>query len=113
MTTQEVWDHHVGGFVARDVPMVVEDYTEDSILIVNGETYTGTNAIGKWFADLFVELPKDCAFDLTHCIVLDKNVYIIWNAESDTMVYEFVSDTFTIEDGKISLQTIACVKRAK
>lgn len=57
-TTQEVWDHHVTGFV-------------------------------------------------------EKNVYIVWDAESDSVVYEFATDTFTIEAGKITLQTIGYVKRNK
>ena len=36
-TTQDVFDHHVQGFVARDVDTVLEDYTDDSIVIANGE----------------------------------------------------------------------------
>ena len=112
-TTQQVWDHHGEGFVSRDVPMVLEDYTENSVLIANGDTYKGVAAITKFFTDLFVELPRDCAFDLTKCIVLDKNVFIMWNAESDKVAIEFATDTFTIEDGKITLQTIAFVKRVK
>ena len=112
-TTQEVWDHHVQGFGTRDVPMVLEDYTEDSVVIVNGDTLKGLGAIGSLYTTLFNELPEDCAFDLPVCIVLDKNVYIIWNAESDTAIYEFATDTFTIEDGKITFQTIGFVKREK
>ncbi len=112
-TTQEVWDHHVEGFVARDVPKVLQDYTDGSTLIANGESYAGRDRIAQFFNDLFGELPKDCAFDLTNCIVMDKNVYITWNAESASTAYDFATDTFTIEDGKISLQTIGYVKRAK
>ena len=113
MTTQEVWNHHVDGFVARDVPMVLEDYTENSVLIANGTIYNGVDAITDFFTDLFVKLPKDCSFDLTECIVLDKNVFIMWKAESDTVAYEFATDTFTIENGKITLQTFGCVMRTK
>ena len=112
-TTQEVFDHHVQGFVARDVPMVLEDYTDTSVVIANGTMCTGLAAIGQLFQDLFVELPKDCAFDLTHCTVLDENVYIMWRAESDAVAYDFATDTFTIKDGKITLQTIGFVKRTK
>ena len=113
MTTQEVWDHHVEGFVARDVQMVLEDYTEDSVVISNGETYRGLEGVAEFFSDLFVELPEGAAFDLTSCVVLEKNVFIIWNGESDTVVYEFATDTFTIEEGKITLQTVGYVKRDK
>ena len=31
-TTQDIWDHHVQGFVARDVSMVLEDFTDDSLV---------------------------------------------------------------------------------
>ena len=112
-TTQEVWDHHVAGFVKRDVPMVLEDFTDTSILIANGDLHKGPAEIGRFFEGLFVELPKDCSVDVTSCVVLEKNVYIIWNAESDSVVYEFATDTFTIEAGKIALQTVGYVKRSK
>ena len=112
-TTQEVWDHHVEGFVARDVPRVLEDYRDDSVVIANGQISKGREAIGQFFRNLFSELPKDCAFDLPHCTVLDENVYILWIAESDTTAYDFATDTFTIKDGKITLQTIGFVKRTK
>ena len=112
-TTQEVWDHHVEGFVERDVPKVIEDYTDSSVVIANGERYSGREQIGHLFRDLFRELPRDCAFELTHCTVLDENVYIMWTAESDAVAYDFATDTFTIKDGKITLQTIGRVKRTK
>ena len=112
-TAQEVWDHHAQAFVARDLRMILEDYTDRSVVISNGQIYTGVEGVSRFFKDLFVDLPKGSAFDLTKCIVLNKNVYIMWIAESDTVVYDFATDTFTIEDGKISLQTVGFVKRTK
>ena len=112
-TTQDIWDHHVQGFVARDVSMVLEDFTDDSLVIANGKMFKGREAIKQFFRDLFEELPKDCVFDLTHCTVLDENVFITWTAESDRVAYDFATDTFTIRDGKITLQTVGFVKRTK
>jgi len=112
-TTQEVWEHHAGGFIGRDVAMVLEDYTEASVLIENGEVYKGLEAIGAWFSNLFVALPKDCAFDLTNCTILDDHIYITWTAESETLAIEFATDTFAVKDGKITLQTIGVIKRSK
>ena len=112
-TTQEVFDHHVQGFVERSVPMVLEDFTEDSAVIVNGQLFEGLDQIGAVFTQVFSELPADCDFALTECIVRDRFVYILWNAESDTHVYEFVTDTFVVEDGKITLQTVGAVNRSK
>ena len=112
-TTQEVFDHHVQGFVARDVAAVLEDFTDDSIVIANGEMSEGREAIGGFFRTLFEELPKDCAFDLTHCTVLRDHVYIMWTAEGDSAIYDFATDTFAVQEGKITLQTIGFVKRTK
>jgi hypothetical protein len=112
-TTQEVFDHHVQGFVERSVPMVLEDFIEDSALIENGQVFEGLGQIAAVFTQVFTELPADCDFVLTECIVRDRFVYIVWNAESNTHVYEFAADTFVIEDGKITLQTVGAVVRAK
>ena len=73
-TTEEVWNHHLESFGARDVAECLKDFTEDSLLIVNGEQHKGTEAIGKVFAGLFEALPAGCAFDLTHCTVLDDSI---------------------------------------
>ena len=112
-TTQEVFDHHVQAFGARDVQMTLEDFREDSLVIVNGETYRGLDAIAAVFTAVYADLPADCKFELTDCVVHDRYVYIIWNAESDSVAYEFATDTFLIEDGKISVQTVGAVRREK
>lgn len=112
-TTQEVFDHHVGGFVARDVSMVLEDYTDDSVLISNGKLFEGTAEIGTFYSELFDELPADCQFALPECVVRDRFVYIVWNGESDTVVYDFATDTFVVENGKVVFQTVGFVKRSK
>ena len=91
----------------------VGSWTDDSIVIANGEMSKGLEAIGGFFRALFEELPKDCAFDLTHCTVLSEHVYIMWTAESDSVIYDFATDTFAVQDGKITLQTIGFVKRTK
>jgi len=69
--------------------------------------------IESFFQGLSDELPKDCAFDLPHCAVFCENVCILWTAESETIVCDFAADTFTIKDGRITLQTIGFVKRSK
>jgi len=112
-TTQDVWNHHVQSFVARDVAMALEDFTDDSVVMANGEMFKGRKRIGQFFRSLFEELPEGCAFDLTHCTVLEDNVFITWTAESDTVAYDYAADTFVIKDGKITLQTVGSVKRTK
>lgn len=92
-STQEAFDHHVQGFVARDVSVVVKDFDEGSLVIAKGEIFRGLAAVRDYSTELFEELPKDCDFEITECIVLDKSVYIVSNAESETVVYDFATDT--------------------
>lgn len=112
-TTQEVFDHHVQGFVARDVPMILEDFTDASLVIANGQVFEGLGEIEGIFNEIFAQLPAGCQFSLTDCIVRDRFVYIVWNAESDTHIYDFATDTFVIEDGKITIQTVGSVSHTK
>ena len=45
MSTQAVLDHHLGSFGAGDVDATMEDYTDDSILVLTDATLTGRDAI--------------------------------------------------------------------
>lgn len=112
-TTEQVWNHHLESFGARDVAECMKDFTEDSLLIVNGEQHKGTEAIGTVFGGLFEALPAGCAFELTNCTILDDAIYITWNAESDALKVPFATDTFIIKDGKIAVQTVGAVMEPK
>ena len=58
-STQEAFDHHVQGFVARDVSVVVKDFDEGSLVIAKGEIFRGLAAVRDYSTELFEELPKD------------------------------------------------------
>jgi len=112
-TTEQVWEHHAATFLARDLDGVLEDYSDDTVLVLNGEKFVGREAIGKVYAGLFEELPKDCDFELPNCVIEGQHIYITWKAESDKVRYEFATDTFFIDAGKIAFQTIGAVKQTK
>ena len=49
--------------------------------------------------------------DATH--ISGDVAYIVWHAETADNVYEYASDTFVIQDGKIRTQTLAFKATAK
>lgn len=105
-TTDDVWQHHIDAWVARDLDGIVSDYTDDSVLILNNEIYQGTDEIRNVFAQLF-EIFDHGDNIIDEPIVLDRYVYIIWHFTPEGSTEHYGTDTFLIEDGIITLQTIA------
>ena len=105
-TTDDVWTHHIDVWVARDLDGIVSDYTDDSVLILNNKLYLGTDEIRNVFSQLFSIFDNgDNVID--EPIVLDRYVYIIWHFTPNGGTEHYGTDTFLIEDGVITLQTIA------
>lgn len=102
----ETWQHHIDAWEQRDVDAIAQDYTENSLLILNGNTFRGTDAIKEVFRQLFT------IFDsgenrIDPVIIEDRIIYITWHFRPTAQEEFFGTDTFVIEHGKISVQTIA------
>jgi len=108
MTTQEVLNHHLESFGKGDVDAILEDYTEDSVVITPTDTLKGLDAIRAVFEALTTQmLPPGCDFEMVKMEVIDEVAYIIWNAESDTHKFTAGTDTLIVKGGKITTQTFA------
>lgn len=106
-STAEVWQHHIDAWEARDLDDIVSDYSENSILILNSEVFRGKSKIRDVFARLF-EIFDDGSNRIDPVILDGRTVYITWHFTPDSATEEFFgTDTFIIEDAKISVQTIA------
>jgi ketosteroid isomerase-like protein len=108
-------DHHLYSFGEGDVEALLEDYTEDSTIIIPNVIMKGLDQIKDFFTNLFTEiLPPGCDFHL-HEKVVDGNIgYLVWHAESDGYKVPFASDTFVFdEDDKILVQTVAFILHEK
>ena len=42
-STTEVWDHHIKAWADRSVEAILEDYSEDSVLILNNQIFKRTD----------------------------------------------------------------------
>ena len=113
-TTKEVFDHHNETFANLDLEGVLEDYAEDSTIVSNMGTYSGMDEIREMFEAFFEEFDDpDATFELKEEIVEGNIGYTTWEAESPENVYEFGTDTFFIQDGKIVDQTFAAKVSSK
>jgi ketosteroid isomerase-like protein len=107
-TTEAVFNHHFQALLSRDVAAIMEDYTEDSVAIVNTapEALHGVAAIRALFEQVMqVFTPEVLGSLKTHRQTIDGEIaYVVWSAGK---TIPFASDTFVIRDGKIAVQTAA------
>ncbi len=108
MTIQSVLDHHLGAFGRQDLPAVMEDYTEDSIVVTNMGTFRGLAEIEGLFDAIFTEFSQPgSTINIDEKIVEGDFAYIVWHGETPDNEYEFATDTFHIPADKIEFQTFA------
>ena len=104
--TDRVWQHHVQAWSERDLDGIVSDYSNSSFLIVNGRTYIGQSEIRKVFQRLF-QIFSAGKNQIDTPTLRDRIVYITWHFTPRGEAETFGTDTFVIEIGAISVQSIA------
>lgn len=107
-TTEAVLDHHLEAFGEQDLSGILDDYTDDSVLVTQMGTFRGLDEIRGLFEELFAEFSHPGAtISMDERLVEGDIAYIVWHAETPDNEYEFATDTFVIRDGNIVAQTFA------
>jgi hypothetical protein len=85
------------------VDAVMEDYTEQSVLITYDATYRGLAGIRSFFTALFRDLPKGFfeGMRIRRQEIVGEMAYILWDREP----FSQATDTFVVREGKIAFQT--------
>jgi ketosteroid isomerase-like protein len=97
--TEKVLNHHLETLQAKDLDGIMADYADDAVIITNvGGVVNGLDAIRGMFSA--VELP---GFESSLVHVEDDYAFIVWKSDG----VAFGTDTFVVQDGKITLQTAA------
>ena len=111
MGTQAVLDHHLAAFMAGDTDMVLEDYTDDSVVMTVDGTFRGREALRPVFASFFSTLFAPGTYDLTmdYTEVVGDVAFISWQAKCGEADVRLGTDTFVVRDGKIVAQTFAAL----
>ena len=113
MTT--ILDRHLAAFSAGDVDALIEDYTDDSVMITQDATHTGRAAIRVFFSGLLAEHFTPGTYDFTMDVVTFEGdtVYIVWHASCASAEVVLATDTFVLRDGKIATQTFTAKMEPK
>jgi len=97
--TRAVVERHMAALHSGDVDRVMEDYTDESVFIINlGGVFTGRDAIRPFF-EASAGMP---GFTETAAYAEGDAYYVTWTADGITLG----SDTIVVRDGKIALQTV-------
>ena len=105
-TTEAVLDHHLKAFGEGDIVAILEDYTEESVLLTANGPISGLAGLRPVFEAFFAEFAKPGAsFEMKQRLIEGEVAYIVWVAETADNVYELATDTFLVRDGKIAVQS--------
>jgi len=105
--TNVILMHHLTAFGENNHDEIMKDYDEESEILTLDGSIKGLKAIGAFFTQMFVMIPKGCFFEMKKLSVTDHVAHIIWASKSDVVSIPFGTDTFIIEDGKIKVHTVA------
>jgi SnoaL-like domain len=107
-STRHVIDNHLKCFGEGDLDGILSDYAPQAVLFTPQGLLKGTHEIRPLFVALLAEFGKPgTAFRLDHLSVDGEHGYILWSAETADNVYELVTDTFIVRDGRIAAQSFA------
>jgi ketosteroid isomerase-like protein len=110
-STKQVVDNHWNSFGKRDLEGILSDYAPEAVFFTPRGPLKGAGPIRELFVGLLAEFGKPGAkFSLDHLSVEGDHAYILWKAETADNVYQMITDTFIVRDGKIAVQSFAaCV----
>lgn len=105
---EELVSGHLAAFGAGDMEALLADYSDDAFMKTPNGTMRGKEELRAAFEGMFAEFGKDgVTFNLAHQSCEGSICQIVWDAETPDNSYEFATDTFLIENGKIVAQTLA------
>jgi len=107
-STRDVVDNHLKSFGERNLNGILSDYAPGAVLFTPQGPLKSAEAIRALFQAMITEFSKPGAsFTLQHLSVEGDYAYILWTAETADNLYEVVTDTFFVRDGKIEVQSFA------
>jgi len=107
-STAQVFKHHTSCFGKGDLSGLMADYDSESSLFTPNGILRGSIAIRQFFAALLQEFAKPgLFFERLREEIEGDTAYVVWRAETAENNYEFATDTFVVQKGKIVTQTFA------
>lgn len=97
---------HLDSFYNHDIDSVMNDYTNESIIITLKNTYRGLQEIRGFITEFVNFFPKGETILVLDKIAVENEVaYIVWHAKTPKLIVSLGSGTFIIKQSKIVQQT--------
>lgn len=108
-STEDVLNQHLDAFSKQDMDMMLDTYAEDAVMLNEQRTFRGKAEIEEEFDRLFSEFSGVDMSENGRILTKTEGqyAYIVWGAETPNKIYEYVTATFVISEGKIQFQTMA------
>jgi hypothetical protein len=103
MSTEAVIRNHLRS-ARLGVDAILQDYTDQSVLVTHDATYCGVGEIRGFFTQLLESLPAGFFDELKmhRQEVFGELAYIFWEKKP---IISWATDTFVVRNGKILFQT--------
>ena len=103
-TPQDVFAAHEAALAAGDIGRILDDYSDDAVLLTADGPFHGHNAIREFLAAALSTLPE-AEFTVGAAVFKGDALLLLWSATSPKGKITDAVDTFVFADGKIRLQT--------
>lgn len=113
LSPEAVVQHHTEALIQEDIEAILEDYTDESVIITQGAIFRGFDELREFFKGVLNTVPEGFwdAYTVTREEVIGEIYYDEWEAHP---WFPCGTDTLLIRDGKILVQTGAtCVPAAE
>lgn len=105
-STRKVIESHLALRKAGDLEKDLQaNYSKDIVLIDSHTVYKGFNGMRKSAKELAKSVPE-AAFRYRRIRVAKNVGYLVWSARGKGIIVEEGVDTFVVEEGKITVQTV-------
>jgi hypothetical protein len=104
-TPQEIFEHHGAVLVAGDIDGIVDDYSDDALVITPSGVMRGKDGVRQAFEGLLGDLP-DAAWEIPTQVFEDDILFIEWSATAEKSRVRDGVDTFVFRDDHIRVQTV-------
>jgi ketosteroid isomerase-like protein len=103
-TPQDIFAAHASALAAGDIGRILEDYSDDAVLLTADGTFRGRNAIGEFCTAALGALPE-AYFTMGAAVFEGDALLLLWSATSPKGKITDAVDTLVFADGRIRLQT--------
>ncbi|NQU36285.1 MAG: nuclear transport factor 2 family protein [Actinobacteria bacterium] len=105
--TKRVMYAELAAVAAGDLDELVSLFAEEAVVLSQAGAFHGHDEIRRMFAEFFAAATPEDTFEVVHEFYSGRFGYIVWATTTPTTIIPLGTDTFVVEDGRISLLSFA------